>query len=92
MRLRMDALALALLASGTVVLLSYTLLDLDWQVRWGAWNYALGTGLTVAAGIPLRLWRPDPNSVPAYPPPGRDDAPGRDHAARPTSDDASAPR
>lgn len=64
---RLGAVALVLLSAGTVVLLTYTLADLGWQQRFGAWNYLAALGLLVATLVPLRLWRPDSGSVPAVP-------------------------
>lgn len=54
------ATALLLLCLGTLVLLSYTLLDVPAQQRLGGWNYLVGTALTIGAAVPLRLWHPDP--------------------------------
>jgi hypothetical protein len=51
---RSGALALLMLSLGTLVLFSYTLLDLPWQQRLGAWNYPLSFGLLMAMMIPIR--------------------------------------
>lgn len=54
----LGAAALFLLTLGTTILLSYDLLDLAWQQRWGGWNTWAGTLLVISTVIPLRLWSP----------------------------------
>lgn len=54
------AVVLLLLTLGTLVLFSYTLLDLPWQQRLGGWNYVAALVLVAGSGLPLRRWRPDP--------------------------------
>lgn len=54
----LGAVALFLLTLGAAILLSYGLLDLAWQQRWGGWNAWLGTLLVISTVIPLRLWNP----------------------------------
>ena len=42
-------------------LLSYTLLDWDWQQRWGAWNYLVVLVLSSVPGRMLQHWHGEPH-------------------------------
>jgi hypothetical protein len=42
-------------------LLSYTLLDWDWQQRWGAWNYLVALVLSSVPGRMLQHWHGEPH-------------------------------
>ena len=52
--------SLALLLS-VLWLLSYTLLDWDWQQRWGAWNYLVAGVLSAVPGRMLQHWHGEPH-------------------------------
>ena len=52
--------SLALLLSA-LVLLSYTLLDWDWQQRWGGWNYVVALVLSAVPGRMLQHWHGEPH-------------------------------
>jgi hypothetical protein len=51
--------ATALLALMVVIVLTYTLLDWDWQQSLGAWNYAAVGVLVVVNSVLMRNWRAD---------------------------------
>ena len=42
-----------------VVVLTYTLLDWEWQQSLGAWNYAVAGALLVASSTLMKHWRAD---------------------------------
>ena len=49
----------ALLGLTVVILLTYTLLDWEWQQSLGAWNYAAVGVLLVASSALMKRWRAD---------------------------------
>ena len=49
----------ALLGLMVVILLTYTLLDWDWQQELGAWNYAAVGVLIVVTSALMKNWRAD---------------------------------
>jgi hypothetical protein len=49
----------ALLGVMVVILLTYTLLDWDWQQRLGAWNYVAVGVLVVVTSALMKNWRAD---------------------------------
>jgi hypothetical protein len=53
------ALVTASLLLASAWLLSYTLLDLRWQQRLGAWNYLIALLISTAAGQLMQYWRGD---------------------------------
>jgi hypothetical protein len=53
------AVTLGLLWLLAAVLLSYTLLDLDWQQSLGGWNYWFAGALLVVISVLMRAWRAD---------------------------------
>jgi hypothetical protein len=50
---------LAVLVTNVVILLTYTLLDWDWQQSLGAWNYGAVAVLLVANAALMKNWRAD---------------------------------
>lgn len=52
-------LSTALVGLMVVVVLTYTLLDWDWQQSLGAWNYAVVGVLVVVNAVLMRNWRAD---------------------------------
>ena len=50
---------LAILCTNVVILLTYTLLDWDWQQSLGGWNYVAVGVLIVANSVLLKNWRAD---------------------------------
>jgi hypothetical protein len=52
--------SLALLLSA-LWLLSYTLLDWEWQQRWGGWNYVIALVLSSVPGRMLQHWHGEPH-------------------------------
>jgi len=50
---------LALLTANVVILLTYTLLDWDWQQSLGGWNYVAVAVLVVANSVLMKNWRAD---------------------------------
>ena len=51
--------AIGLIALMAAIMLTYTLLDWDWQQRFGAWNYVVTAALIPVASVMVRRWRPD---------------------------------
>ena len=50
---------IVLLFSMAGILLTYTLLDWDWQQDLGWWNYIAAIALIPFISVMMRLWRPD---------------------------------
>lgn len=51
--------AIGLVALMAAILLTFTLLDWEWQQDLGRWNYAVTIALVPIASVMIRLWRPD---------------------------------
>jgi hypothetical protein len=53
------AVSTVLLGLMAVILLTYTLLDWEWQQALGAWNYVVVGGLVVVTSVWMTGWRAD---------------------------------
>ena len=53
----------AILVLSMVTLLSYALLDWEWQQERGGWNYVVAIGGTLLFAPVLRRWRNDPRRL-----------------------------
>lgn len=53
--------ATAILFTGFLGQISYTLLAPPWQASLGGWNYAIGWVLIVSSAVLLRQWRGEPS-------------------------------
>jgi hypothetical protein len=53
------AISTAMLGLTVVIVLTYTLLDWEWQQSLGAWNYAAVGVLMVGTSVLMKNWRAD---------------------------------